>query len=60
MNLKLLCECSFNYLSGGKVVVTFYNGLTGEKFKREYKNFSIASAQATKFNNRLMKEHSNG
>ena len=52
--LNKISECKYDYLSNGKVVVTFENCITGETFKREYKNISIASAQATKFANKII------
>ena len=54
--LTRICEFKYDYLSNGKVVVTFKNCITGETFKREYKNISIAKAQITKFSNKVINQ----
>lgn len=61
MNNKLIDIATTEYIyhSDGKVTVYFKNHLTNVCQQKTYSNFRIASAQSTKFHNRIMRIYSN-
>lgn len=61
MNNKLIDIATTEYIyhSDGKVTVYFKNHLTNVCQQKTYSNFRIASAQSTKFHNRIMRVYYN-
>lgn len=61
MNNKLIDIATTEYIyhSDGKVTVYFKNHLTNICQQKTYSNFRIASAQSTKFHNRIARVYTN-
>lgn len=61
MNNKLIDIATTEYIyhSDGKVTVYFKNHLTNVCQQKTYSNFRIASAQSTKFHNRIARIYTN-
>ena len=58
-NLCEIATTEYIHHANGAVTVYFKNHLTNTCLMKTYANFRIASAQSTKFHNRIMRVYSN-